>query len=31
VKATFDALIRMRSAYEIAQQRGLKLSQVFNG
>ena len=31
VKATFDALTKMRDAYSIAQQRGVSLSQVFNG
>jgi small subunit ribosomal protein S5 len=31
VKATFDALTKMRDAYSIAQQRGISLSQVFNG
>ncbi len=31
VKATFDALARMRSAYEVAKQRGIPLSKVFNG
>ncbi len=31
VKATFDALTKMRDAYSIAQQRGVSLSKVFNG
>ncbi|MCX6187514.1 MAG: 30S ribosomal protein S5 [Bacteroidetes bacterium] len=31
VKATIDALINMRDAYTIAQQRGLSLKRVFNG
>ncbi len=31
VKATFDALMKMRDAYSIAQQRGVSLSTVFNG
>jgi len=31
VKATFDALIKMRDPYTIAQQRGVSLSKVFNG
>lgn len=31
VKATFDALAKMRDAYTIAQQRGVGLSKVFNG
>lgn len=31
VKATFDALLKLRDPYTIAQQRGLKLNNVFNG
>jgi small subunit ribosomal protein S5 len=31
VKATIDALVNMRDAYTIAQQRGLSLKRVFNG
>lgn len=31
VKATFDALHKLRDPYTIAQQRGLKLDNVFNG
>lgn len=31
VKATFDALLRMRSAATIAKQRGISLDKVFNG
>lgn len=31
VKATFDALSRMRDAYSVAQQRGVELEKVFNG
>ncbi|TGE19892.1 30S ribosomal protein S5 [Hymenobacter elongatus] len=31
VKATFDALLKMRDPMQIAQQRGITLSQVFNG
>lgn len=31
VKATFDALLRMRSAQTIADQRGISLDKVFNG
>lgn len=31
VKATLDALIQMRDAYAVAQQRGIKMEQVFNG
>ncbi|MEN8247488.1 MAG: 30S ribosomal protein S5 [Bacteroidota bacterium] len=31
VKATFDALMKMRDAYSVAQQRGISLSAVFNG
>jgi small subunit ribosomal protein S5 len=31
VKATFDALTRMRDAYTVAQHRGVQLSKVFNG
>jgi small subunit ribosomal protein S5 len=31
VKATIDALVQMRDAVSVAQQRGIKLSQVFNG
>jgi len=31
VKATFDALNKMRDPFSIAQQRGVELSKVFNG
>lgn len=31
VKATFDALGKMRDAYSVAQQRGVDLEKVFNG
>ena len=31
VKATFDALAKMRDPFTIAQQRGVELSKVFNG
>jgi len=31
VKATFDALLKMRDPYSVAQQRGIKLEKVFNG
>ena len=31
VKATFDALLQLRSAATIAQQRGISLEKVFNG
>jgi len=31
VKATFDALSKMRDAYTVAQYRGVPLSKVFNG
>lgn len=31
VKATFDALMKMRDAYTVAQQRGVTLDKVFNG
>ncbi len=31
VKATFDALGKMRDAFTIAQQRGIELEKVFNG
>ncbi len=31
VKATFDALTKMRDPYTVAQQRGVELSKVFNG
>lgn len=31
VKATFDALLNMRDAYTVSQQRGVSLSKVFNG
>ncbi|HHL51856.1 MAG TPA: 30S ribosomal protein S5 [Flammeovirgaceae bacterium] len=31
VKATFDALMKMRDAYTVAQMRGVSLSTVFNG
>jgi small subunit ribosomal protein S5 len=31
VKATFDALLQLRSAHSIAKERGLSLEKVFNG
>lgn len=31
VKATFDALLKMRAPHSVAQQRGISLSKVFNG
>ena len=31
VKPTFDALLNMRDAYTVAQQRGVELDKVFNG
>ncbi|GAB4402462.1 MAG: 30S ribosomal protein S5 [Microscillaceae bacterium] len=31
VKATFDALLKMRAPHEISMQRGVSLSKVFNG
>ena len=31
VKATFDALMSMRDAYAVAEQRGVELTKVFNG
>jgi small subunit ribosomal protein S5 len=31
VKATFEALLEMRDAYMVAQQRGIALEKVFNG
>ena len=31
VKATFDALTKMRDAYTVAQYRGISLTKVFNG
>lgn len=31
VKATFDALLKMRDPYTIAEQRGIELDKVFNG
>ena len=31
VKATFEALLGMRDAYAVAEQRGVELSKVFNG
>ncbi|MCS7005799.1 MAG: 30S ribosomal protein S5 [Cytophagales bacterium] len=31
VKATFDALMKMRDPYMVAQQRGVSLEKVFNG
>lgn len=31
VKATFDALLRMRAPHTVAEQRGVSLSKVFNG
>jgi small subunit ribosomal protein S5 len=31
VKATFDALLRMRDPFSVARQRGVELTKVFNG
>jgi len=31
VKATFDALLQLRSPQTIAKQRGISLEKVFNG
>jgi len=31
VKATFDALLQLRSAHAVAKQRGISLNKVFNG
>jgi small subunit ribosomal protein S5 len=31
VKATFQALLKMRDVKEVARQRGLSLDKVFNG
>ena len=31
VKATMDALMKMRDAISVSQQRGIKLDRVFNG
>jgi len=31
VKATVDALTKMRDAYTVAQTRGIDLNKVFNG
>jgi len=31
VKATFDALTRMRDAFTVAKHRGVTMSKVFNG
>ena len=31
VKATFDALLKLRDAKQIAKTRGISLDQVFNG
>ena len=31
VKATIDALVKMRAPHEVAMQRGIKLNKVFNG
>jgi len=31
VKATFDALLRLRNASTVAQERGVSLEKVFNG
>lgn len=31
VKATFNALLKLRDPYTVAQQRGISLSEVFNG
>jgi small subunit ribosomal protein S5 len=31
VKATLDALLKMRAPHEVAAQRGIKLNKVFNG
>jgi small subunit ribosomal protein S5 len=31
VKATFDALLKLRDPFTISKQRGIELSKVFNG
>jgi small subunit ribosomal protein S5 len=31
VKATIDALLKMRAPHQVAFQRGIKLAKVFNG
>jgi small subunit ribosomal protein S5 len=31
VKATFDALLKLRGAEQIAKQRGITLEKLFNG
>jgi small subunit ribosomal protein S5 len=31
VKATFDALLKMRDPFAVAQQRGISLEKVYNG
>ena len=31
VKATFDALLRLRNANTVAEERGISLEKVFNG
>ncbi len=31
VKATFDALLKMKAPHQVAEQRGVSLAQVFNG
>jgi small subunit ribosomal protein S5 len=31
VKATIDALVQLRDAIAVSQQRGVKMSKVFNG
>jgi small subunit ribosomal protein S5 len=31
VKATIDALIQLRDAYTVAEQRGIEVEKVFNG
>jgi small subunit ribosomal protein S5 len=31
VKATFDALLRLRNANTVAHERGISLEKVFNG
>lgn len=31
VKATFDALLKMRDPFTVARQRGVELTKVFNG
>jgi small subunit ribosomal protein S5 len=31
IKATFDALSKMRTPYMVSSQRGIKLDKIFNG